>query len=59
MKSPITAAELEDWMEDGTPFDADADFYMGQTDCPDGCVVEPDGSCPHGYDSAAITLGVI
>jgi hypothetical protein len=32
---------------------------MGDTDCPHGCYVEPDGYCPHGYVSAAITAGVI
>lgn len=57
--SPNMADELSEWMEDSTPFDADADYYMGQTDCDDGCVVEPDGCCPHGFKSAALTLGVI
>ena len=28
----------------------------GQTDCHEGCVVETDGWCPHGYWSAAATL---
>lgn len=35
------------------------DDIMGATDCEEGCVVEPDGHCPHGYESAALTLGVI
>lgn len=35
------------------------DDFMGETDCPEGCFVEPDGQCPHGYLSAARTLGVI
>jgi len=37
----------------------DAEELMGMTDCPDGCVVEPDGHCSHGYESAGLTAGVI
>lgn len=29
------------------------------TDCLEGCVVEPDGNCPHGYDSYLITHDLI
>lgn len=25
----------------------------------DGCEVEPDGSCPHGYESPLLRLGLI
>ena len=32
---------------------------QGETDCPEGCHVEPDGVCPHGYLSAGRTGGVI
>ena len=32
---------------------------LGETDCPDGCTVEPDGCCPHGWKSGALTAGVI
>jgi len=32
---------------------------MGETDCPEGCYVEPDGVCPHDYLSAGRTAGVI
>jgi hypothetical protein len=32
---------------------------MGDTDCPEGCVVEPDGTCPHGYESAGLTAELI
>jgi hypothetical protein len=52
--SPNAAAMLLAEIEDG-----DADDAMGETDCPDGCYVEPDGQCSHGYRSAALTLGVI
>lgn len=29
------------------------------TNCPEGCVVEPDGTCPHGYDSIMLEAGLI
>jgi hypothetical protein len=32
---------------------------MGETDCPNGCAVEPDGICPHNWLSAGRTAGVI
>lgn len=35
------------------------DELMGETDCPEGCVVEPDGICPHNWLSAGRTAGVI
>jgi hypothetical protein len=37
----------------------DVDELLGVTDCPQGCVVEPDGHCPHGYESAGLTAEVI
>lgn len=48
--SPEAARELESSMD----YDE-----MGCTDCPEGCEVEPDGHCSHGYESAGLTLGVI
>ncbi len=27
--------------------------------CSEGCEVEPDGTCPHGYPSIMLALGVI
>lgn len=36
-----------------------AEELMGETDCEYGCVVEPDGRCPHGYRSAGLTAGLI
>lgn len=60
MRSPAASIILRAVTEDGASmFDIDADDLMGDTDCPDGCNVEPDGTCPHGYESAALTLGVI
>ncbi len=29
------------------------------TKCPEGCVVEPDGKCPHGFLSVALEYGFI
>jgi len=37
----------------------DWEEQMGETDCPEGCEVEPDGVCPHGYLSAGRTAGII
>jgi hypothetical protein len=45
------AAEADSWSE--------VEELMGATDCPDGCQVELDGSCPHGWRSAALTMGLI
>ncbi|MFU8771873.1 MAG: hypothetical protein ACNA8H_05575 [Anaerolineales bacterium] len=30
-----------------------------ETACPEGCWVEPDGECPHGFRSPLLVLGVI
>ena len=27
--------------------------------CPEECVVEPDGECPHGYVSVVAKLGIV
>lgn len=60
MRSPIAAKDLVEQIAEGlSPFDVEADDVMGATDCPEGCAVEPDGTCPHGYDSAALTAGLI
>ncbi len=29
------------------------------TKCPEGCPVEPDGVCPHGFKSVALEYGLI
>lgn len=59
-RSPKAARELLTAIETGlSPFSAQAEDMMGDTDCPDGCMVEPDGHCPHGYISAALTAGVM
>lgn len=53
--SPEAANRLMQVIGEGEP-DPDE---QGATDCPQGCEVEPDGTCPHGYESASLTLGVI
>lgn len=51
--SPDAARELVDAVADGlSMFDMETDDLQGATDCPDGCTVEPDGYCRHGYLSA-------
>lgn len=59
--SPEAAKRLLDAITSGdiSPFGMDADDLMGETDCPEGCFVEPDGYCPHGYQSAGLSAGVI
>ncbi len=32
---------------------------LAPTECPEGCIVEPDGICPHGYESVLLELGLI
>jgi hypothetical protein len=44
-----TASELEEMLDSGMAF----------ADCEEGCVVEPDGECPHGHPSVLILLGLI
>ena len=56
-RSPVAAAALRSAIENEG--EDDVDEAMGATDCPDGCYVEPDGTCSHGYQSAALTVGVI
>ena len=42
-------SDLESWVFDS----------VVPTACPDGCEVEPDGRCCHGYPSALVFLGII
>jgi hypothetical protein len=37
----------------------EAEELLGATDCPHGCSVEPDGSCAHGWRSAALSAGLV
>ena len=44
-----TDEELTDMLDSG----------IAATDCPEGCEVEPDGTCAHGYQSIFLEMGVI
>jgi hypothetical protein len=59
--SPEAAERLMEAITSGevSPFEFRADELMGETDCPEGCYVEPDGYCSHGYMSAGRSAGVI
>ena len=56
--SPNAAAELLEALAGHSSLD-EMDDYQRATDCPDGCSTDPDGTCEHGYESAALTLGVV
>lgn len=57
--SPRAAEELLEKLSE-VGYDAGClDSELGNTDCPEGCYVEPDGHCSHGYLSAGMTLGVV
>jgi len=47
MNSEPTLEQLEEWTWDGV------------CEATDGCLVEPDGICPHGCESWLIVLGYI
>ena len=42
-----SAAQIHEWLNDG------------RAEALDGCIVEPDGTCPHGSPSWLIELGLI
>ena len=42
-----TRAEIEEWLDEG------------RAEALDDCIVEPDGTCPHGSPSWLIELGLI
>ena len=48
-------------VNDSIPTDDEIMEIMEEGYCttPDGCVVEPDGTCPHGQESWAIMKGLI
>lgn len=55
--SPQAARELLEIVGEGDF--SEAEDLMGQTDCPEGCYVEPDGTCPHGWRSAGLSAGIL
>ncbi len=49
LQEGMLSGESFDWIDGGaTP-----------TVCPEGCEVEPDGYCPHGYESVLVMAGLI
>jgi hypothetical protein len=55
--SPDAAQALITAVEAGlSMFGMVADDLVGATDCPDGCQVERDGYCGHGFWSAQETM---
>ena len=54
--SPLAAQALEAVLEAA---DDDAEELVGETDCEQGCTVEIDGTCAHGWLSAARTAGLV
>jgi hypothetical protein len=56
--SPNAAAALLEGILEDICWKPDEDL-LGETDCPEGCHVEDDGACPHGFKSAALTAGLI
>lgn len=58
--SPDASSWLLDLIASGAdPFSYDAEQAMGETDCPDGCTTDPDGYCPHGFESAAVSAEIL
>lgn len=56
--------EIERWPEPTTAepdLETIGDWIMDRSDteATDGCIVEPDGSCPHGHPSWLLRLGMI
>jgi len=52
-----TARQEYDWAVD---YMVEADWYdLEDGETYDGCVVEPDGQCPHGYRSWQLVAGII
>lgn len=40
-------------------FEEVMDTGRSPTRCPEGCIVEPDGVCPHGFESILLEAGLI
>ena len=46
-RDPPSVEQLQEW------------FMEGICEATDGCIVEPDGTCPHGCNSWLIEMGLI
>ena len=49
----------EDQLKGDESFDADGMGDGGSMSTEDGCIVEPDGRCPHGQLSPGLKFGLI
>jgi hypothetical protein len=49
---------VEDAVEGFEEFGGES-LWEGVTRCPEGCCVEPDGTCPHGYNSVMLNAGLV
>lgn len=56
-ESDEAGRRLEEAAEDDS-WDVVEELF-GETDCPHGCYIEPDGRCAHGWLSAALSAGLI
>jgi len=45
--------------EDGRDFEEIAMDSVVPACCSEGCQVEPDGTCPHGFESVLLAMGMI
>ena len=55
--SESVARRIEEAAEDDS-WDV-VEELMGETDCPSGCYVEPDGTCAHGWRSGGLSAGIV
>lgn len=52
-------AKEKAYIESLSQEDLEKMMFDGVVECADGCRVEPDGSCLHGYSSPLILLGIL
>lgn len=59
----LTDAEVEKLRQSEANFNEFIEICLDEswcpTKCPKGCIVEPDGICPHDFKSIALELGLI
>lgn len=54
-----SAKEEQEYLKTLTFDQIEEMMFDGVVECADGCEVEPDGKCPHGYSSPLLLLGYI
>jgi hypothetical protein len=57
--TPDQQAEERRWVNQLDFEDLEEIMWEGVTEAFDGCPVEPDGRCPHGYRSPLLILGMM